>query len=501
MDFHLSVSDFRFPISDFRNFDFRLSPFPNPKNMTLKFPLELFFCAGLLVQISACSQAAKHLNPEQKPFIFKPGMVISHVTSLHDSTVSYALYLPKSYDPALSYPLIIAFDPHAAGKLPVDLFREEAERFGYIVAGSYNSKNGVALDINASVYDVMRRDILHRLSIDSTRIYTAGFSGGSRVASFTAISQGGISGVIGCSAGFPQIDKPITSRFSYLGIVGNADFNYSEMKALDKALEEARFVHHLLVFDGTHAWPPASIIPSIFNWLELDAMRRKLKPADANYISRVKDKYQKETDSLHRNNNITGEYSACIEASQFLNGVNDISSFMIRAKQLSNTPEVKKQIEEDDWLTKKETQLQQYYTQAIGPQSEDWWRAEVKRLNGPESNNIVMTERTMYKRVLSYLSLAAYMQANGALKAGDLEKAGYFIRVYAIVDTTNPEAPYLEAGWFAEQGKDYEALKSLSKAINLGFTDIKRLESDPAFARINGSPGYESALNRMRDEK
>ena len=35
-----------------------------------------------------------------------------------------------------------AFDPGARGKLPVELMKDAAERFGYIVVGSNNSRNG-----------------------------------------------------------------------------------------------------------------------------------------------------------------------------------------------------------------------------------------------------------------------------------------------------------------------------------------------------------------------
>ncbi len=468
--------------------------------MNRKIPVITSLFTLLLLQLTACSPEKNHKQHEQKSR-FTPGKVISRVTCLQDTNVSYALFLPKSYDPAKRYPLVIAFDAHAAGKLAVELFSAQAKLLGYIVAGSNNSKNGIALDITLTQYELMRRDILQRLSIDTNRIYTAGFSGGSRVAASVAIFNGGISGVIGCSAGFPQIDRPLTTRFSYLGVVGNADFNFSEMKALDKALEDAGFVHHLLVFDGIHAWPPSSIIPSIFTWLELDAMRRKLKPADEAYVSGIMGKYKQEIDSLHLKNRLVEEYDKCMEASQFLNGVADVGAFTRQATQLSQSAAIKKQAEEDDRLAKKETQLQQYYAEALNSQNEKWWSGEVKRLAGSAGIDIGESEQTMYKRVLSYLSLAAYMQASGALKAGDRENAGRMISIYGLVDPQNAEAPYLEAGWLAVGGNEAEALKSLAKALDLGFTDLKRIESDPAFTKIKGSPGYERIISRMKDKK
>jgi hypothetical protein len=461
----------------------------------------LFFCTIFMLNLAACSNAAKQKQQEQKPANLTTGQVISRVVCRRDSSLSYALYLPKNYDPSRRLPLIIAFDSHAAGKLPVDLFCAEAEHYGYIIAGSNNSKNGVAWDITSSQYEVMRKDILQKLSVDTNKIYTAGFSGGSRVASSVAIFTGGVAGVIGCAAGFPQIDKPISHKFSYLGIVGNEDFNYTEMKALDKGLEGAGFAHHLLVFNGKHAWPPAEIVPSIFAWLELDAMRQKLKEPDQNFIRTFSETCLKEADSLSRKNEVVAEYLQCIKAKDYLNGVADISAFSERIEHLIQTEPVKRQAIEDERIAQKETQLQQYYAGSIGPQSEDWWKAEVKRLNGPTGNNIAKTDRAMYKRVLSYLSLAAYMKSNGALQSGDKEKAGYFIRIYALVDPTNPEAPYLEADLLASQGKEDDALKSLSKAFDLGFNDLKRIQNDPAFVNFKGKPDYEQIINRIQNNK
>jgi hypothetical protein len=469
--------------------------------MNRKLPITFLLCTSLLLQMAACSPGAKHKESGRKGKLLNSGQVMPKVSCIQDSSISYAIYLPKNYDPSKRYPLILAFDSHAAGKIPVGLFSEEAERYGYIVAGSNNSRNGVAWEITLSQYSKMRQDILQRLSVDTSRVYTAGFSGGSRVAASVAIFKGGISGVIGCSAGFPQIDKPLSTRFSYLGIVGNADFNYTEMKTLDKALDGAGFVHHLLVFDGIHAWPPASLIPAIFTWLELDAVRQKLNPADENFITRVRLKYQKEVDSLQRESAIVAGYWKCLEALHYLSGVTDISSYSVLATQLGNTSEVKNHEEENDRLAKKETELQQYYAGAMGSQSEEWWMAEVNRLTGPPNGNFSKPERLMYKRVLGYLSLASYMHSINTLKSGDREKSGYFIRVYALVDPTNPEAPYLQAGWFAGQGKVVEALVSLNNAVNLGFNDLKRIEGDPAFRNLKGQLGYETLLGKIKGEK
>jgi len=48
------------------------------------------------------------------------GKIISKITCRKYYTISYALYLPKNYTTGLKFPVIIAFDPHGSGILPLE---------------------------------------------------------------------------------------------------------------------------------------------------------------------------------------------------------------------------------------------------------------------------------------------------------------------------------------------------------------------------------------------
>src|SRR5580704_3827412 len=71
-----------------------------------------------------------------------PGQIIAHVPCAKDATQSYALYLPSNYTPDRAWPVIYAFDPGGRGQNPVTRYQDAAEKYGYIVAGSNNSRNG-----------------------------------------------------------------------------------------------------------------------------------------------------------------------------------------------------------------------------------------------------------------------------------------------------------------------------------------------------------------------
>jgi hypothetical protein len=73
---------------------------------------------------------------------FPRGEIIQKVSCLSDAEQSYALYLPTAYTPAKRWPIIYCFDPAARGSLPLERFRQAAEKYGLIIVGSNNSRNG-----------------------------------------------------------------------------------------------------------------------------------------------------------------------------------------------------------------------------------------------------------------------------------------------------------------------------------------------------------------------
>ena len=70
------------------------------------------------------------------------GIISKKVVCKSNPEQSYAVYLPSTYSASRKWPLIAAFDPAARGNVPVEQFKDAAERYGYIVCGSNNSRNG-----------------------------------------------------------------------------------------------------------------------------------------------------------------------------------------------------------------------------------------------------------------------------------------------------------------------------------------------------------------------
>src|SRR5437868_7607347 len=129
----------------------------------------------LLISCTAALVAQQAAAPLLK------GVINDRVVCRDAPDQSYALYVPSNYTPAKKWAMLYAFDPEARGGLPVKLFKDAAEKYGYIVVGSWNSQNGpVRPQVDA--LRAMWSDTHQRFAIDNQRIYMTGFSGGARMA-------------------------------------------------------------------------------------------------------------------------------------------------------------------------------------------------------------------------------------------------------------------------------------------------------------------------------
>src|SRR5260370_14037602 len=101
----------------------------------------VLLCAAL-AGFSAHAMARQSASASPAPQDLQ-GVVIPKVSCATQPDQSYALYVPSHYTREKRWPIVYAFDPFARGSMPVELMKDAAERYGYIVAGSNNSHNGL----------------------------------------------------------------------------------------------------------------------------------------------------------------------------------------------------------------------------------------------------------------------------------------------------------------------------------------------------------------------
>jgi predicted esterase len=278
------------------------------------------------------------------------GKLIERVETTADPSQSYAIYLPSNYSADRTWPLLMAFDPAARGRVPVERFQAAAETYGYIVAGSNNSRNG-SWERSLAAVQAMWNDVNARFKVDATRVYTTGFSGGSRVALSISMGTKGFAGVIACSAGFPDGKPARSAPIPIFGTAGSEDFNYLEMRRLDRALTTP---HRVAIFEGRHAWPPAELAMEAIEWMELQAVKSGLRAKDAALIEKLLSKRVAQAEALVNEKQAYLAWSAI--AADF-EGLRDVTAMNTRAAELGTRKSVKDALKREREEEDREEQL------------------------------------------------------------------------------------------------------------------------------------------------
>lgn len=193
----------------------------------------------------------------------RPGAI--SIVKCDDGIHSYAACLPSNYEQKKKYPVLFSFDPGADGTEAVRKFAFAAEKYGWIVVGSLNAKNG-PWDPIIQAQSAMLEDIKKRYSVDREKYYAAGFSGGARM-SYTIAYQhpSNFKGVIACGAGFGE--GSISKKVAVYHCIGRTDSNLDEVKKAHAKLERKHIATHLNIFSGGHSWPPDNVLKEAVDWI------------------------------------------------------------------------------------------------------------------------------------------------------------------------------------------------------------------------------------------
>ena len=277
------------------------------------------------------------------------GQIIDDVKCAADPTQSYALYIPSNYMPKRAWSAIFALDPRGRGRVPVERFQQAAEMYGYIVAGSNNSRNG-SWEGSMTPVQAMSTDIGQRFSVDAGRVYTAGLSGGARLAAAVALN-GQIAGVIASSAGTPDGRPRKSLPFALFGTAGTEDFNYLEMIQLDRVLTTP---HRVRIFEGGHTWLSSDLAREALEWMEIESMKSGRRTLDEALVDKIFASRREQVAKL------TSDRDTCLalEAlAEDFKGLKDVSEFTSRAAELRRQKAVKDALKKDRSEEEKEEKL------------------------------------------------------------------------------------------------------------------------------------------------
>ena len=466
-----------------------------------------FVRLSVIVVLLAHSAAHAIAQTESIP----KGQVVERVQALNDSSQSYALYLPSNYTPDRKWPVLYSFDPGARGRVPVERFKEAAEKYGWIVLGSNNSRNG-PWDLAANAWNAMQIDSHQRFVIDDERIYATGFSGGARVAVRIAVACKCLAGVMANGAGFPPDLEPSRGmHFVFFGAAGVDDFNYAELKGLEEPLTKAGISHRIQTFVGRHEWPPVSVATAAVAWMELHAIKAGKRPRDDAFVSAMWQQLLSDAKTREESKTYYEAYQLYRDLAESFKGLRDVAELETKVNQLGDSREVKAAIREEQAEIKKQRELESRLNSLIAASG----RASVNEgEEGFDSGNLLpailhdlqkqskamedTTQRRIARRVLDGLFIGLIEEGTSLLQT----KKNYSesIKRFKLGTEINPDrpGPFFYLAWaYAADGDKKKALQLLNKAVEKGFSDAAMITANKAFDSIRNEPEYQQIMARL----
>ena len=422
------------------------------------------------------------------------GRVLESVACKAAPAQTYALYVPSAYTREKKWPVIFCFDPGARGRVPVERLQAAAEKFGCIVAGSNTSRNGPWAD-NLAAMKAMVTDVDSHLSLDGGRIYTAGLSGGARVAAelgFLGLSKG----VIGCSAGFPVMTNGIPQEvpFLFFGTAGTEDFNYSELRKLDGELDDRHATHRIVFYPGGHEWASSELLVEAVEWLEIQSMRTGARPKDEAMIQA----------SLKAR-------LAAAEAKPPGPAWRDLKSIAADFKGLADTAEIERKVktmaaerEVKDWqragrgLAQQEVKLSARLRDlgANGSAGEIQRTAVELRQQSDAAEDT--PERQMVRRAIGGVVIGGREKLRGLLEQHAYGEATALLELITALRPGQSHTLFELARVYALAGEKQHALAALAQTAAAGFSNPARTETEPAFSKLRREPAFQAALEKIR---
>ncbi|HEX8129107.1 MAG TPA: dienelactone hydrolase family protein [Pyrinomonadaceae bacterium] len=435
------------------------------------------------------------------------GRLIERVALRDDATQGYALYLPSGYTPDKRWPILYCLDPLARGEVPVARFLAAAEKYGWIVAGSHNSRNGaVKTSLDATV--AMWNDTRARLSIDERRIYAAGFSGGARMSvRFGYLCRGCLAGVVACGAGFPADIKPSADvPFPVYAIAGTEDFNFPELKKLDAALDKFSVPHRLALFDGAHAWPPAEACAAALEWMELQALKSGRLRRDETLIEQLWQEQKRRAHVAEEARNFYDAYRNYEAAANDFRGLRDVSGLEGQAARLRRTREVGRALDEEDGQIRRQHQLagelvallEQRRDPEQGAVASIAFRKAVDDLRKAARADADTGARRVARRALKQVFAQFYEGANNLIRSREnYALAVVSLEAAAELAPDDPHVLYELARAHALNRDKRKAFDALRKAIERGFKDAADLERNEAFEALRAEAEYRKLVESI----
>ncbi|MBN1117104.1 MAG: hypothetical protein JXA77_07865 [Bacteroidales bacterium] len=398
----------------------------------------------------------------------------------------YCVYLPDTVSTGKKYPVLFLFDPSARAKKAVEQYSTLADKYNIILACSYNSKNGPVED-NTLAAHAMISDALEKFPVDENLILYSGFSGGSRFAYYYAQNFRKAKGLIATGAFYPVGNKPFSvPDWIYSGVVGNADFNFTEGLNMANTLWRSGYPFQFITTDEEHGWPSDTAFERALCYQLSQITGNKF--LESEYI-------ELEEEALEKSKSV----SEFINSLWILQNLSFIDrNYTTEMQNLSNEKSFTLQLKEFEKSIRLEDSLKIEFGNAVrgilmqtnnqtdGFKSLKWWEGTINKLNEISTSDNSIYLQHAANRARAHIGILLWEINRKLVKEKFYNKSLEAAEILILAYPENDTYYAIKAESLYVLGNKTEAMKNIARALELGYTkDNEYLKNNQILKKIS----------------
>ncbi|MBC9795677.1 acetylxylan esterase [Sinomicrobium weinanense] len=429
------------------------------------------------------------------------GTVTDSVPIPGTDLLHYAIYLPEAYTAEKKWPVIFVFDTEKRNREAVEAFTAAPGGRQYIIVGGNSVKN-TSYEANFYLAKRLFDIVLEKFPVDPKRIYTAGFSAGGRLATAIGAISKDVDGVIACGAALPGNEKymPRKNDFLFVGLVGDEDGSYREMKGTVSSFNGKKFHADLLVYEGASHYPPAEYVDKALRTLTVKSIAKGALPGSERKIDSL---YLKDMDFNRKQEKEGRVFYAFEDLKQLTTNYSsykDKDGFKQRRKEIRKNNEFRKQRNDSYGISELENYYMVDYLTFLG---EDISAGNIGQLPSWEEEIIALeklekgknqAKAKMARRLKNMLKSVVLETIPSLDEEKDIDKLLFVNAFVVLLDPEQEEAYFNILKYSVEKSEYGMALFYLEKLLQTGFKDVKKLNEDEDISLLRIQPEYNDIL-------
>jgi len=457
------------------------------------------FIALLLLFGSFGAQA--QTQPDR--LVLRKGVILDSLP-VDDAVVNdIILYLPRDFETTRTWPLIFVCAENEKALQAMRSMVGAAEKNGYILAATEAVRDTLPLTDKVLAINASLEKLRKYLPVNLRRIYTGGYDMGGQLATLVPSLIRPVRGVlsIGSGLGTPELIGD-SGTFEFVGVMGRADYQYSDMRAAEEFLDRKKIRNHVLYHAGGHQWPDSRYIDLGMQFMTLMAIKDPGAEMDTEFIQSSYQDYKDYILTLEGSGDLLLALDQVEEGLSLFEDLLDTDWLKERRKELRKNRTYRAQKRDWEQAQVQELMLTEDYgfylaedVNSFNLNNLGWWNYQMEKIN-KYKNSDKGEERLMGQRLEGYLNalISDFIDTYGMGAKPDDDA---LILLHMLKTITAPEEydHYLKViSYTAKYGDFGTANFYLEELLKRGYKDADALYALPHTGLLRISPEFNKLI-------